>query len=169
MKDCQLTPSQNMSKSSPPYKINSFEFKSKGIIFSILTDKPKRTFIQLRKKKVGANKYKSIIKKIDKSGNKSQKKVKNKNSAIKKIVPGNPKKIKQFTKLIKKSLGHKKLSPLISVINRVLKRLFIASTSKNEFVDNNAWLISIQKLANSKQDCPLIIQIVNQCISTTVE
>lgn len=71
-------------------------------------------------------------------GNKSKKKLKNKNSAIKKIDPGNPKNIKQFTKLIKKSLGHKKLIPLISVIRRVLKRRLMASTSKKELVDNKA-------------------------------
>jgi hypothetical protein len=45
----------------------------------------------------------------------------------------------------------------------------MASTNKNEFEDNKAWLISIQKLANIKADWPLIIQMVNQCISTTVE
>jgi hypothetical protein len=54
------------------------------------------------------------------------------------IDPGNPKKTKQFKRLIKKSLGHKKLTPLISVIRRVLKRLLIASTNKNELVDNKA-------------------------------
>jgi len=78
--------------------------------------------------------------------------MKNKNSAIKKIEPGNPKNIKQLIKLIKNSLGHKKLIALISVIKRVLKRLFIASTSKKELVDNKAWLINIQKLASIKQD-----------------
>lgn len=71
---------------------------------------------------------------------------------MKKIEPGNPKNIKQFINEIKNNLGHKKLTALISVINRVLKRLFIASTSKKEFVDNKAWLISIQKLANIRQD-----------------
>lgn len=57
---------------------------------------------------------------------------------MKKIEPGNPKKIKQFIKLIKNSLGHKKLIPLTSVINLVLNRLFIASTSKNELVESRA-------------------------------
>ena len=57
---------------------------------------------------------------------------------MKKIEPGNPKNIKQFINEIKNNLGHKKLTALISVINRVLKRLFIASTSKKEFVDNKA-------------------------------
>lgn len=71
--------------------------------------------------------------------------------------------------MAKKSLGHKKLIPLISVIKRDLNRLFIASTSKNEFDDKSAWLINMQKLANIKGECPLIIQMVNQCISTTVE
>jgi hypothetical protein len=88
---------------------------------------------------------------------------------MKKIEPGNPKKISKFKRLIKNSLGHRKLTPLISVINRVLKRRLIASTKRKELVDNKAWLISIQKLANIKQDCPLITHIVSQCISTTVE
>jgi hypothetical protein len=55
------------------------------------------------------------------------------------------------------------------VIRRVLKRRPIASTSKNELVESRAWLINIQKLASIKADCPLITQIVSQCISTTVE
>jgi hypothetical protein len=85
------------------------------------------------------------------------------------IDPGNPKNTKVFNRLTKKSFGHKKLIPFISVINRVLKRRFIASTRKKEFVESKAWLISIEKLASIRADCPLIIQIVNQCISMTVE
>ena len=85
------------------------------------------------------------------------------------IDPGNPKKTSKFNKLTKNNLGHKKLIPLISVIRRVLNLRPIASTSKNELVDKSAWLINIQKLASIKQDCPLITQIVSQCISTTVE
>lgn len=126
-------------------------------------------FIQLLKKNVGAIRYKTISKKIDNIGNRSNEKLKNKNSAIKRIEPGNPKKIKELAKIIKKSLGHKKFKPLISVINLVLKRLLIASTNKKEFVDNKAWLINIQKLAKDKGELPLKTQIVNQCISTTVE
>jgi hypothetical protein len=79
-----------------------------------------------------------MIKKMHKSGNKSKKKLKKRNSAIKKIEPGNPKKIKQFIKLNKNSLGQRKLIPLISVISLVLKRRLIASTNKNELVDNKA-------------------------------
>ena len=52
------------------------------------------------------------------------------------MEPGKPKNTKQFNKLTKKSLGHKKLIPLISVIKRVLKRRPMASTNKKEFVDN---------------------------------
>ena len=85
------------------------------------------------------------------------------------IDPGKPKKINKFTRLIKKSFGHKKFIPLTSVINLVLNRRPIASTNKKELVDSNAWLINIQKLANISEDWPLTIQIVNQCISTTVE
>jgi hypothetical protein len=71
-------------------------------------------------------------------GKRSKKKLKNKNSAIKKIDPGKPKKINKFIKLIRNNLGHKKLTPLISVINLVLNLLFIASTKRNELVDNKA-------------------------------
>jgi hypothetical protein len=54
------------------------------------------------------------------------------------IEPGKPKNTKQFNKLTKKSFGHKKFIPLISVINRVLKRRPIASTNKKELVDKRA-------------------------------
>jgi hypothetical protein len=59
--------------------------------------------------------------------------------------PGNPKKTSKLIKLIKKSFGHKKLTPLISVIRRVLNLRATASTSKNELVDKRAWLINMQK------------------------
>ena len=85
------------------------------------------------------------------------------------IDPGNPKNTKQFMRATKNNLGHKKFKPLISVISLVLNLRPIASTKRNEFVDSNAWLISIQKLANISEDWPLITQIVSQCISTTVE
>jgi hypothetical protein len=54
------------------------------------------------------------------------------------MEPGKPKNIKRLSRLIKKSLGHKKFTPLISVIKRVLKRLFIASTKRKELVDKRA-------------------------------
>ena len=73
-----------------------------------------------------------------KIGKRSKKNEKNKNSAIKKIEPGKPKKIKQFIKEIRKSLGHMKLIPETSVIKRVLNRRLIASTNKKEFVDSKA-------------------------------
>ena len=103
------------------------------------------------------------------NGNRSKKNEKNKNSEIKNIDPGKPRKIKLFSKTIRNNFGVIKFIPLISVNKRVLNHLAIASTSKNEFVESSAWLISMQKLASIKLDCPLIIQIVNQCISTTVE
>jgi hypothetical protein len=71
-------------------------------------------------------------------GNKSKKKLKNKNSATKKIEPGKPKNINVFKRIARNNLGQRKLIPLISVINRVLKRRATASTSKNEFVDKRA-------------------------------
>jgi hypothetical protein len=57
---------------------------------------------------------------------------------MKKIEPGNPKKTSVLAKLTKKSLGHMKLIPLISVINLVLNLLFTASTSRKEFADRIA-------------------------------
>jgi len=135
----------------------------------MLLERPKRAFIHVRKKKVGTKKYKININTSARTGKRSKKKLKKRNSAIKKIEPGKPKKTRQFTNEIRNSLGHKKFIPLISVINRVLKRRFIASTSRKELVDNRAWLINIQKLASMSGDWPLITHIVSQCISTTVE
>lgn len=85
------------------------------------------------------------------------------------MEPGNPKKISVFRRIMRNNFEHIKLSPLISVISLVLNLRATASTSKNEFVERSAWLISMQKLARIKFDCPLRIHIVNQCISTTVE
>jgi hypothetical protein len=87
---------------------------------------------------VGPNRYKKTNKNIDSRGNKSKKKLKNKNSETKKMDPGKPRKIRLFSKVIKKSFGHMKFSPLISVKSLVLNRLAMASTSRNEFVDSNA-------------------------------
>jgi hypothetical protein len=109
-----------------------------GESFLKKTEKLNITFNQDLKKKEGANKYRNINKNIDMRGNKSKKKEKNKTSAIKKIEPGKPKKIKVFSSTAKNNLGHKKFIPLTSVINLVLNLLAIASTNKNEFVDNNA-------------------------------
>ena len=124
------------------------EVKSTGTVRRRCTDEPNKAFIQLRKKTVGANKYKRTINTIASRGYKSKKKLKNNISATNIIEPGNPKNIKRFTRLTKKSLGHRKFTPLISVISLVLNRLPIASTSKNELVESNAWLISMQKLAS---------------------
>lgn len=101
---------------------------------------------------MGPSKYKNTSKKTVRTGNKSRKKEKKRNSDTKKIEPGNPKNIKVFNKAHKNSLGHMKFIPLTSVISLVLNRLAIASTSRKELVDKRAWLISIQKLANIKLD-----------------
>ena len=154
---------------TPENNINSLFDKSIGTLRESRKENPNVRFSHDLKKNVGPIKYRNISKKIDITGNRSKKKLKNRNSATKKIDPGKPKKIKVLVRVIKKSLGHKKLRPLISVINRVLKRRATASTNKNEFVDNKAWLMSIQKLDIIKFDCPLIIHIVSQCISITVE
>jgi hypothetical protein len=66
--------------------------------------------------------------------------------------PGNPKNMRLFSKVMRNSLGHIKLIPLISVRSLVLNLRAIASTNKNEFVESSAWLMSIQKLANIKLD-----------------
>jgi len=75
---------------------------------------------------------------MESRGNKSKKKLKNKNSETKNIEPGNPKKMRLFNRVIKKSLGHIKFIPLISVRRRVLNLLAIASTSKKELVERSA-------------------------------
>jgi hypothetical protein len=132
--------------------VNSRVDKSEGVFAIKDLEAPNITFIQDLKKKVGPSKYKkNKIKRVNK-GNKSKKKLKNKNSDTKNIDPGKPKKIKLFNKVIKNSFGHKKFNPLISVSKRVLKRRAIASTNKNELVDKRACAIIIQKLANIKLD-----------------
>ena len=57
-------------------------------------------FTQDLKKNVGPIKYKKIKRNIDKWGNKSKRKEKKRNSEIKKIDPGNPKKINVFIKIV---------------------------------------------------------------------
>ena len=54
------------------------------------------------------------------------------------MEPGKPKNINKFTRLSKKSFGHKKFIPLTSVISLVLNRRPIASTNKNELVERSA-------------------------------
>ena len=169
MNACQVTPNQNMRTIKPPYNKSSRDDKSAGKVFKKCMEEPNRVFIQLRKKKVGPIKYKKTIKIRHNVGKRSKKKEKKSISETNIMEPGNPKKTNVFTKLTKKSFGQRKFRPLISVINRVLNRRLIASTRKKELVDSNAWLINIEKLANIRADWPLIIQIVSQCISITVE
>lgn len=169
MKDCHVIPNQNIKIIKPPNKSNSFKLKSTGIVLLKNKDVPNKTLTQLLKKKVGPIKYRSTVKKRHTRGKRSKKKLKNKISETNIIEPGNPRKISKLIRLIKKSFGHKKLIPLTSVTNRVLKRRPIASTSKKELVDNSAWLINIAKLASIRGECPLNTQIASQCISTTVE
>lgn len=132
--------------------MNSFDDKSAGKVLSSCIEEPNSTFIQLRKKKVGPSKYSNTIKNRQSKGKRSKKKLKNNISETNMIEPGKPRKTRQLIRLTRKSLGHKKLIPFISVINRVLKRRPIASTSKKEFVESKAWLINIQKLANMRAD-----------------
>ena len=94
--------------------------------------------VQLLKNIVGVIRYRIRINHKDNNGYKSKKKLKNNISATNIIDPGKPKKINKFTKPIRKSLGHIKFKPFISVVNRVLNRRPIASTSKNELVERRA-------------------------------
>jgi hypothetical protein len=96
------------------------------------------TFIHDLKKNVGPSKYKNTSKNIANKGKRSKKKLKNRNSETKNIDPGNPKNIRLFNNVIRKSLGHIKFSPLTSVSSRVLNRRAIASTSRNELVESKA-------------------------------
>jgi len=99
---------------------------------------PKSTLTQLLKKNVGPKRYKRTVKNKHKRGKRSKKKLKKRISETNIIEPGKPKKTNKFNKLTKKSLGHKKLIPLTSVVNLVLNLRPIASTSKNELVESNA-------------------------------
>ena len=138
MRNCQDRPSQYINVGIPKKSKDSLAVRSVGILNFRKFEKPNIAFIQDLKKNVGANKYKNINKNNDISGNKSKKKVKNRNSETKKIDPGNPKKIRVFKSIARNNLGHIKFNPLISVINRVLNLLATASTSKNELVDSKA-------------------------------
>ena len=101
-------------------------------------ENPNKAFIQDLKKKVGPSKYKKTNKNTVKTGNKSRKKEKKRNSETKNIDPGKPRKIKVFKSAHRKSFGHIKFIPLISVISLVLNLRAIASTKRKEFVDNKA-------------------------------
>lgn len=122
----------------PRNKMNSLVDKSTGILLANFFEKPNIIFIQDLKKKVGPTKYKKINKKTAAKGNRSKKKEKNKISEIKKIEPGKPKNIKMFSSVTKKSFGHRKFKPFISVIRRVLNLRARASTSKKELVEIRA-------------------------------
>jgi len=127
-----------MRKGTPRNNKNSLVDKSTGKRKVSALEKPNSAFIQDLKKKVGPNKYKNTNKNTAKTGKRSMKKEKNKNSETKKIEPGNPKKISVLSSAHKNNLGHKKFIPLISVISLVLNLLAIASTNKKELVDNSA-------------------------------
>lgn len=101
-----MIPNQYIKISKPPKTINSLEVKSVGSVFKICVEDPKRTFIQILKKNVGAIKYNKTIKKRHKVGKRSKKKLKNRISATNIIDPGKPKNTNVFTRATKKSLGH---------------------------------------------------------------
>lgn len=103
-----------------------------------------------------------------KIGNTSKAKVKNRTSAIKNNVPGNPKNTNKFIIENKNNLGHIKFIPDNSVVNLVLNLLEIESTNRKELVDISAWLISIANPEYHNIELPLITHKTNQCISATV-
>jgi len=137
-KACQETPSQYIRKEILENRRNSRLDKSTGALSDKAFENPNITFIHDLKKNVGPSRYRKTRRKIASNGKRSKKKEKKRNSETKKIEPGKPKKIKLFSNVIKKSLGHMKFIPLISVSNRVLNRRAIASTSRKELVDNRA-------------------------------
>lgn len=151
-KACHENPSQYINAGTPRNSINSRVDKSAGILYVKEFEKPNKAFIHDLKKKVGPSRYRNTSKNTVKLGKRSKKKEKKRNSETKNMEPGNPKNIRVFNSAHRNNLGHIKLIPLTSVISLVLNRLAIASTSKNEFVDNKAWLISIQKLASIRFD-----------------
>lgn len=132
--------------------MNSLNERSAGMTWYNFKENPNIIFIHDLKKNVGPKRYKKNSKKKAANGNKSKKNEKKSISETKNIDPGNPKNIKIFKSVVKKSFGHRKFNPLISVISRVLNRLDIASTSKKELVDIKAWLINIAKLASNRLD-----------------
>lgn len=127
-----------MSKETLEKSKSSRDERSTGARNDKALEKPNITFIQDRKKKVGPKRYKKTNKNMESKGNRSKKKLKNRNSDTKNMDPGKPKKIKLFNNVIRNSLGHMKFIPLISVSNRVLKRRAIASTRRNELVESKA-------------------------------
>jgi hypothetical protein len=138
MSACQDTPNQYNKADINPKTRNSREVKSEGMRADRLFEKPNNKFIQDLKKKIGPNKYKNIKRKRHNNGKRSKKKLKKRNSETKKIDPGKPKNIRVLTSAIRKSLGHIKLRPLISVISLVLNRRATASTNRKEFAESKA-------------------------------
>lgn len=117
---------------------NSLDDRSAGSVDLRELEYPNITFIQDLKKNVGPSRYKSTIRVRHITGKKSKKKLKNKNSEMKNMDPGKPKKTNIFSRDIMNSLLQLKFRPLISVTRRVLNRLDIASTIKKEFVEIKA-------------------------------
>jgi hypothetical protein len=118
--------------------MSSLVDKSTGSLCVRDEENPNKAFIQDLKKNVGPSKYKKINKNTVKTGNRSRKKEKKRNSDTKNIEPGNPRNIRVFSKAHKNNFGHIKFIPLTSVINLVLNLLAIASTNKKELVDKSA-------------------------------
>ena len=135
---CHETPSQYIKNEIEENKRNSRVVRSVGIRVDKDFEKPNITFIHDLKKNVGPIKQRNTNKNKARKGNKSNMKLKNKNSETNIMEPGKPKNINVFNKVMRKSLGHMKFMPLTSVSKRVLNRRAIASTNRNEFVDNKA-------------------------------
>lgn len=136
--DCHENPSQYIKAGVPRNSNSSRVDRSTGILYESEEENPNSAFIHDLKKKVGPSKYKNTSKNTVRTGNKSRKKEKNRNSDTKNIEPGKPRKISVFSKAHKNNFGHIKFKPLISVINLVLNLLAIASTRRNELVESRA-------------------------------
>lgn len=96
-----------MSTGIPVNNINSLKETSIGSALSNELENPNMAFIQERKKKDGAKRYKNNNKKIEAEGKRSKKKEKKRNSETKNIDPGKPKKISIFNSTSKNNFGVK--------------------------------------------------------------
>jgi len=128
----------------------SIESKSPRTFFIILSLDPHSADHHDLKNIVGTIKYMRIRNTINKDGIKSRINEKNITSEMKKRVPGNPRKMRRFISVNKKSLVLSKLIPLNSVISLDLYLRLIESTRRKKLVDRNAWLTSIQKPARNR-------------------
>jgi abortive infection bacteriophage resistance protein len=87
--------------------VNSREDKSAGIFLKRLLENPNSALTHDLKKNVGPMRYRNNNKTKARTGNKSMKNEKNRNSDTKKSEPGNPRKISKFVNEARNNLGHR--------------------------------------------------------------